>query len=79
MKRNHVVLVALTVLVLSGSLLLRARAAANDQTARRQKHIHSCLGLQSGNLTVPSVQSQARDPKNREKASKYFYSSHAFC
>ena len=35
MKRNHVVLVALTVLVLSGSLLLRARAAANDQTARR--------------------------------------------
>jgi len=45
MKRNHVVLVALTVLVLSGSLLLRARAAANDQTARRQKHIHSCLGL----------------------------------
>jgi hypothetical protein len=34
MKRNHV-LVALCVLVLSGSLLLRARAAANDTDSIR--------------------------------------------
>ena len=35
MKRNHVVLVAFSVLVLSGSLLLRARAAANDTDSIR--------------------------------------------
>jgi hypothetical protein len=35
MKRNHVVLVALVVLVLSGSLLLRAKAAASDTDSIR--------------------------------------------